>query len=167
MSVYLHIPFCLKKCHYCVFPTHIVGTSAQNVDHFRSQIEDQYVSALVKDIKSFLPSSLPLNTLYFGGGTPSLLDRSSLEVRTLCNRKSWNASPSAHRRKSRWKLIPGPSLSPTSKRGGISESTGCRSESSPSRTPLWPNSIGATKKSKSRRRLITSWRFTAHFTAAP
>ncbi len=67
-SLYLHIPFCLSKCRYCDF------CSAAWGDETRAA----YLSALEKEILS-LPSG-ELDTLYFGGGTPSLLSEGELSL---------------------------------------------------------------------------------------
>jgi putative oxygen-independent coproporphyrinogen III oxidase len=62
-SLYLHIPFCKTRCRYCDFATGL-GTTA---------LIEQYVQALIQEIK-FTPTALQgLETVYFGGGTPSLL----------------------------------------------------------------------------------------------
>ena len=70
--LYLHIPFCLKKCGYCDF------YSLENQDRL-----PEFVGALKQEIRLVSPSdSLPgtqVKTLYFGGGTPSLLPLDSLE----------------------------------------------------------------------------------------
>lgn len=68
-GIYLHIPFCKKACHYCNF-------------HFSTQIEhiDTFVNALIKEIaiqKNYLDT--PVETIYFGGGTPSLLNTTHLD----------------------------------------------------------------------------------------
>ncbi len=60
-NVYIHIPFCVKKCNYCAF------TSFNKL-----QRKIDYVAAMLKEIKSNYKGET-LNTLYFGGGTPSLL----------------------------------------------------------------------------------------------
>lgn len=65
-SIYLHIPFCSVKCSYCAFNTYI------NLDH----LIPWYVDALVREIElvgAASPSELQSHTLYFGGGTPSML----------------------------------------------------------------------------------------------
>ncbi len=62
-GIYIHIPFCKKKCHYCNF----YSTPS---DKYRSEI----IAALQKELylqKSYLHGDV--NTIYFGGGTPSLL----------------------------------------------------------------------------------------------
>ena len=61
-SIYIHIPFCVKKCVYCDF------YSKTNL----SLIPD-YVKSLRKEIEQRSGSKDKINTIYFGGGTPSLL----------------------------------------------------------------------------------------------
>jgi oxygen-independent coproporphyrinogen-3 oxidase len=60
-SVYIHIPFCKSKCHYCSFVSYIDLTC-----------KNQYIKALLAQIKQEYKGE-NLKTLYFGGGTPSLL----------------------------------------------------------------------------------------------
>jgi oxygen-independent coproporphyrinogen-3 oxidase len=68
-GIYIHIPFCRSRCSYCDFAT----------DVYRSaEIVESYVSALTKEIKNF-PISHAVDTIYFGGGTPSLLTPTQLE----------------------------------------------------------------------------------------
>lgn len=61
-SIYIHIPFCVKKCGYCDF--------FSNTD--LSLIPD-YICALQNEIKKRADSADKIDTIYFGGGTPSLL----------------------------------------------------------------------------------------------
>ncbi len=64
LGLYIHIPFCQKKCAYCDFYSAIVTDS----------LIDSYVSALKRDIKQWGGCiNRPIDTIYFGGGTPSLL----------------------------------------------------------------------------------------------
>ncbi len=71
-GVYIHIPYCKTKCNYCNF--YSVGGS--------SSVPQQYVNALLRDIQNIAGCSpIRPETIYFGGGTPSLL--SALQVRTL------------------------------------------------------------------------------------
>ena len=63
-SLYIHWPFCPYRCHYCPF------VALASHDPFM----EQYHKALVKEIKDFAyqsPQKLSLDTIYFGGGTPS------------------------------------------------------------------------------------------------
>lgn len=59
---YIHIPFCLRKCKYCSF------VSGENIEN-----KEIYIKTLLKEIKKRYKNE-KLKTLYFGGGTPSLLD---------------------------------------------------------------------------------------------
>lgn len=67
-SVYIHIPFCMKRCHYCTYVTK-VGTTVDE--------RERYVCALIKDIENYdVNHTFPeyeIESIYFGGGTPSLL----------------------------------------------------------------------------------------------
>ncbi|MBE7713546.1 MAG: radical SAM family heme chaperone HemW [Cyanobacteria bacterium SIG26] len=60
-SAYIHIPFCKSKCHYCSF------VSFNELD-----LKTVYLEALKKEIQYYYEGEC-LNTLYFGGGTPSIL----------------------------------------------------------------------------------------------
>ena len=69
-GIYLHIPFCKKACHYCNF-------------HFSTQTEhiQSFVEAIIQEIrlqKGYLDQ--PIETIYFGGGTPSLLNVGQLKA---------------------------------------------------------------------------------------
>jgi len=61
-SVYIHIPFCKRKCAYCAF------TSLPALN-----LIDDYIKKLTAEIKKYYAAT-PLKTLYIGGGTPSLLN---------------------------------------------------------------------------------------------
>lgn len=72
VSLYLHIPFCSNKCPYCDFFSH-VGT--------QQQLED-YVELLMLNVgivSRDMQVGVPLETIFFGGGTPSLLSVKQLE----------------------------------------------------------------------------------------
>jgi oxygen-independent coproporphyrinogen-3 oxidase len=76
LGIYCHIPFCLKKCSYCDFSSF----SCQSADSIRN-----YFEALHKEISNFATenesSLLPtVDTIYFGGGTPSAVDASYIET---------------------------------------------------------------------------------------
>ena len=68
-GVYLHIPFCSSRCSYCDFATGI----------YQSELSERYVRALVEEIRSSPYTSASVDTVYFGGGTPSLLSASQLD----------------------------------------------------------------------------------------
>jgi oxygen-independent coproporphyrinogen-3 oxidase len=81
LSLYVHIPWCLRKCPYCDFNSH----------EKRGELpEDEYVDALIADLEASLPKvwGRRLATVFIGGGTPSLfaprsIDRLLTAVRTL------------------------------------------------------------------------------------
>lgn len=68
MNIYIHIPFCHSKCAYCAF---LSTTQKENVN--------KYLSELNKEIKSRDDFSDKIETIYFGGGTPSLIEPSEVE----------------------------------------------------------------------------------------
>lgn len=70
-GLYLHIPFCKQACHYCNF-------------HFSTslKLKDEMVAAICRELalqKDYLGGE-PLETIYFGGGTPSLLGQRDLDL---------------------------------------------------------------------------------------
>ncbi|KAF9621902.1 hypothetical protein IFM89_029122 [Coptis chinensis] len=72
-SAYIHLPFCRKRCHYCDFPIVALGSMNQFEDDPRII---NYVQLICREIKATKPISTtnpPLETLFFGGGTPSLV----------------------------------------------------------------------------------------------
>ncbi|HEX2529907.1 MAG TPA: radical SAM family heme chaperone HemW [Burkholderiaceae bacterium] len=81
LSLYVHFPWCVKKCPYCDFNSHQVNGSFP---------EEEYIEALRRDLENALPLvwGRPVNTVFIGGGTPSLmsaagLDRLLSHIRTL------------------------------------------------------------------------------------
>ena len=87
LSLYIHLPWCLKKCPYCDFNSHEwSATSAQG----QPLPEQNYLDALRADLQAALPLiwGRPVHTVFIGGGTPSLfspeaIDRLLGEVRAL------------------------------------------------------------------------------------
>ncbi len=72
-AAYIHIPFCRRRCYYCDFPISVVGKGKSTL----TMVED-YLAALIKEIQLTHPLQQPLTTVFFGGGTPSLLDPKQL-----------------------------------------------------------------------------------------
>lgn len=68
-GIYIHIPFCKQACHYCNF-------------HFSTSLKqkDELIKALVKEINLSAPTTEVIETLYFGGGTPSILTIDDLQL---------------------------------------------------------------------------------------
>ena len=72
LSLYVHIPWCVKKCPYCDFNSH---QAPQRVP------EDEYVDALLADLRQDAPwaGGRRIESVFFGGGTPSLFAPASIE----------------------------------------------------------------------------------------
>jgi len=73
LSLYIHIPWCIRKCPYCDFNSHESGNALPP--------ESAYVDALIADLENDLPLiwGRTINTLFIGGGTPSLFSARSIE----------------------------------------------------------------------------------------
>lgn len=69
-GIYIHIPFCAAICNYCNF----------NRGLHDEGLRQRYVRALIQDIRSFADPSIRADTIFFGGGTPSLLEPAELEA---------------------------------------------------------------------------------------
>ncbi len=69
VALYLHIPFCLRKCRYCDFCS---------FDSLKDEQKNAYLAALLQEIQAF-PRAEDVSSIFFGGGTPSLLSEESLE----------------------------------------------------------------------------------------
>jgi putative oxygen-independent coproporphyrinogen III oxidase len=67
-GVYVHIPFCKHRCHYCDFNTY----------EGRDDLHDDYVDALIADVTAWRGERRPATSVFFGGGTPTLLPPSRL-----------------------------------------------------------------------------------------
>ncbi|KAK9814526.1 hypothetical protein WJX72_007398 [[Myrmecia] bisecta] len=71
-SAYVHLPFCKRRCYYCDFPVSVVGAN-----HSGQVVQDgmqAYVDLLCHEIKATHEMhTQPLQTIFFGGGTPSLI----------------------------------------------------------------------------------------------
>ena len=72
LSLYIHIPWCVRKCPYCDFNSHAV----------REEIpEDAYINALIADLEQDLPAvwGRTIETVFIGGGTPSLFSPAGID----------------------------------------------------------------------------------------
>ncbi len=77
LSLYVHLPWCLKKCPYCDFNSHELQPDAAE----RAPLESRYIDALVADLESALPQiwGRRVHTIFIGGGTPSLFSPDSID----------------------------------------------------------------------------------------
>jgi oxygen-independent coproporphyrinogen III oxidase len=69
MYCYIHIPFCRKRCHYCKFAL---------TTQFNQASIQRYLIAVAEEIEARLPKSKPIESIYFWGGTPSILSARQL-----------------------------------------------------------------------------------------
>ena len=72
LALYVHLPWCVRKCPYCDFNSHQLKSAAPS---------DSYIDALIRDLELELPliGSRPIETVFFGGGTPSLFPPQAFE----------------------------------------------------------------------------------------
>ncbi len=87
LGLYVHIPFCVKKCNYCDF----LSAPADDAT------KERYVAALCKEISGYkeLAKDYELASIYFGGGTPSVLEVSLIEQLLDVIRKSFSVNMAA------------------------------------------------------------------------
>lgn len=73
LSLYIHIPWCIRKCPYCDFNSHQAGTELP---------EQDYIQALLADLDHDLPwvQGREIQSIFFGGGTPSLFSAAAYQV---------------------------------------------------------------------------------------
>jgi len=75
LSLYVHLPWCIRKCPYCDFNSHEHGRDGPELP------EDRYIDALVADLESALPLiwGRTVHSIFIGGGTPSLFAPESID----------------------------------------------------------------------------------------
>lgn len=84
IGLYVHVPFCKKKCSYCdfcSFPTSAISW------------REEYVDRLCKEITAYKNQGVCLDTIFFGGGTPSLLSPAEFSKITDSIRRAFNVLP--------------------------------------------------------------------------
>jgi coproporphyrinogen III oxidase-like Fe-S oxidoreductase len=79
LSLYIHVPWCVRKCPYCDFNSH-EAKPVLSLSKGGGIPEQEYVAALVRDLELALPQiwGRKVYTIFFGGGTPSLLSGESV-----------------------------------------------------------------------------------------
>lgn len=88
LGLYLHIPFCASICSYCNF----------NRGLFESGLKDRYVAALEQEIRGWRSNGSPpepADTIFFGGGTPSLLEPAEIARLVRACRESFDVTADA------------------------------------------------------------------------
>jgi putative oxygen-independent coproporphyrinogen III oxidase len=86
LSLYIHIPWCIRKCPYCDFNSHEGAIQ-----------EREYINALMADLESELPNfwGRSIHTVFFGGGTPSLFSADAISEIIAGVRARTRLSPTA------------------------------------------------------------------------
>ena len=86
LGLYIHFPFCVRKCAYCDF------LSAPGTD----EVKHAYTDALIREIRSWekVPT-VPVDTVFLGGGTPSVMDPEDLQRVMRAARNSFTILPDA------------------------------------------------------------------------
>jgi oxygen-independent coproporphyrinogen III oxidase len=85
IGIYIHVPFCAAICNYCNF----------NRGLHDDGLRQRYVQALVADIRGFADPEISADTMFFGGGTPSLLEPAELATIIQACRESFSLAPDA------------------------------------------------------------------------
>jgi len=78
LSLYIHFPWCEKKCPYCDFNSHQIKEATGNKSGFDEQ---RYIKALITDLETELPNiwGRQVHSIFIGGGTPSLLSPEGMD----------------------------------------------------------------------------------------
>ncbi|MEK7216577.1 MAG: radical SAM family heme chaperone HemW, partial [Chloroflexota bacterium] len=99
LSIYIHVPFCQRKCHYCDFNTYA------GIDH----LIPPYVDALLTEVRNWagLAEGHRVTTVFLGGGTPSLLSGAQMQAVLDACRTSFS-------------LVPGPEITIEANPGTVS-----------------------------------------------
>ena len=76
---YIHIPYCVKRCGYCDFNTYTPGELKEGSDI--AQVSNGYIDLLIQEAKiarAQVKTNEPIPTIFFGGGTPTLMEPADL-----------------------------------------------------------------------------------------
>lgn len=71
IGIYIHVPFCVKKCEYCDFCSFPISGQYSKAE---------YIKALLDEIKTYHNKKIKVDTVFLGGGTPSLLSSDELKL---------------------------------------------------------------------------------------
>jgi len=87
LSLYVHLPWCVRKCPYCDFNSHAVKGEVPG---------EEYIDALIADLEHDLPLiwGRPVHSVFFGGGTPSLFSAGQIERFLAAARSRVQLTPS-------------------------------------------------------------------------
>lgn len=94
LSIYIHIPLCVKKCAYCDFLSFPVGAACMSG---YGVYREKYIEALCEELKSYsyLAETHKVRTIYIGGGTPSILEPDEITLVMTTVRKLFDVAEDA------------------------------------------------------------------------
>ena len=94
LALYVHFPWCERKCPYCDFNSHQIKNDGINQSGFDEQ---RYINALIFDIETELPNiwGRQVHSIFIGGGTPSLLSPEGMDKLLCAIRARVNLEPDA------------------------------------------------------------------------
>ena len=94
LALYIHFPWCEKKCPYCDFNSHQIKDSKEYINGFDEQ---RYIKALITDLETELPNiwGRQVHSIFIGGGTPSLLSPDGMDQLLSAIRARINLEPDA------------------------------------------------------------------------
>ncbi len=95
LALYIHFPWCEKKCPYCDFNSHQIKDPTSN--SLGSFDEQRYIHALIADLETELPNTWgrQVHSIFIGGGTPSLLSAAGMDQLLCAVRARINLEPDA------------------------------------------------------------------------
>ena len=81
LSLYIHLPWCIKKCPYCDFNSHEMRSVVAQSNDLDAALQARYLSALEADLQSSLPLiwGRVVHSIFIGGGTPSLFTAQAID----------------------------------------------------------------------------------------
>jgi oxygen-independent coproporphyrinogen-3 oxidase len=94
LALYIHFPWCEKKCPYCDFNSHQIKGDTNLAGGFDEQ---RYINALIADLETELPNiwGRQVHSIFIGGGTPSLLSAAGMDQLLCAVRARVNLEPDA------------------------------------------------------------------------
>ena len=77
-GLYIHIPYCVKKCNYCDFASVGIGDCSQKTDEITGEI-DCLIDAEISELKEYKDKLRGVSSIFIGGGTPSIVPVDRME----------------------------------------------------------------------------------------
>ena len=95
LSLYIHFPWCEKKCPYCDFNSHQIKDTAEGGKVSQGFDEARYINALIADLETELPRiwGRQVHSIFIGGGTPSLMSANGMNELLSAIRARVNLEP--------------------------------------------------------------------------